>query len=88
MSSGKEGCDFWMVSGWFVRCLAGLWVVCGFVWLVCGWFVDGLAGLWVVSSFTANDKLNVSHSTFMSERLIKILLIVDLLPNISASYTS
>ena len=41
---------FWLISGWFVQCLASLWVV----WLVCGWFVGGLAGLWVVLSFTAN----------------------------------
>ena len=34
----------WLVFGWYVRYLAGLWVG----WLVFGWFVDGLAGLWVV----------------------------------------
>ena len=67
----EEGCNFWLISGWFVQYLASLWVVCPVfgqfvgglaglwvVWLVCGWsgwFVGGLAGLWVVSSFTAND---------------------------------
>ena len=71
--------------GWFV---GSLWVCVASLWMVCGWFGWFVCDLWVVSSFTANDKLNVSHSTFMSERLIKILLIVDLLPNISASYTS
>ena len=34
----------WLVFGWYVRYLAGLWVG----WLVFGWFVVGLAGLWVV----------------------------------------
>ena len=57
MSSGKEGCVFWMISGWFVR----FWLVwrwfCWFVgswwvvWLDCGWFgwlVGCLGSLWVV----------------------------------------
>ena len=54
MSSGKEGCNFWMISGWFVGGLTGFWVICG--WF--GWFLGGLEGLWVVSSFTANDCKN------------------------------
>ena len=48
MSSGKEVFNFWMISGWFVRYLAGLWVVSG--WF--GSFVGGLRmvwqGLWMV----------------------------------------
>ena len=54
MSSWNEGCNFWLISGWFAWYFASLWVI----WLVCewfGWFVDGLDGLWVVSSYTAND---------------------------------
>ena len=26
MSLTKEGCDFWLISGWFIRYLAGLWL--------------------------------------------------------------
>ena len=34
MFSGKEGWAFWLISGWFIRYLAGLWVV----WMAFGWF--------------------------------------------------
>ena len=34
MFSGKEGCTFWLISGWFVPYLDGLWVV----WMIFGWF--------------------------------------------------
>ena len=47
MPSGK-GCNFWLISGWFVRyfCwfVGGMTSLCG--WF--GWFVGGLVGLWVV----------------------------------------
>ena len=33
--------QFLLINGWFVRYLAGLWVL----WLVFGWFVGGMAGL-------------------------------------------
>ena len=63
-------CVAWLVCGWFVDALGGLWVIwviCRwFGWLVAsltglrmvcgqfGWFVGGFADLWMVSSFTAN----------------------------------
>ena len=40
-SSGKEGFDFWLISGWFGWFVGSLWVVlCGLddlwvVWMVC-----------------------------------------------------
>ena len=47
----EEGCDFWLISGWFVQYLPSLLAV----WLVCQWFVGDLTGLWVVLNFTANN---------------------------------
>lgn len=44
MSSGKKRSDFWLISGWFVRYLAGSWMG----WIVCGWF--GQFG-WFVGGF-------------------------------------
>ena len=48
LSSWKKRCNFWLISGWFVGSLGGLWVICGWfdwflgvlsvIWMVCGWF--------------------------------------------------
>ena len=58
----------WLVYGWFVGGLAGLWVVCEW----CGWFAGGLAVLWVVSSFKANVEKDKNKSfIFASKREIK-----------------
>ena len=40
----EKGCDFWLISGWFVQYLPSLLAV----WLVCWWFVGDLTGLWVI----------------------------------------
>ena len=40
----EKGCDFWLISGWFVQYLPSLLAV----WLVCRWFVGDLTGLWVI----------------------------------------
>ena len=48
----EKGCDFWLISGWFVHYLTSLWVV----WLVCGWFgwfVGGAANLWFVGGLAS-----------------------------------
>ena len=71
-----------MISGWFVRYLTGLWVVCGWfvgglpgLQVVCGWFgwfVDGLGDLlvvWIVSSFTANAKIKSSLKLILNENV-------------------
>ena len=66
MPSGK-GCNFWLISGWFVRyfCwfVGGMTSLCG--WF--GWFAGGLGGLWVVldglwvvSSFTVNELIDAA----------------------------
>ena len=40
----EKGCDFWLISGWFVQYLPSLLAV----WLVCWWFVGDSTGLWVI----------------------------------------
>ena len=80
MSSGKEGCNFWLISGWFVRYLADLWVV----WLVCGWFVGGLAGCgwfgWFVGGFEFYGKqfflkANINSDTVLFQRTKRLFFL-------------
>ena len=58
MSSRKEGCNFWLISGWFVQYLAGLWVV----WMACGWF--GVLQLTVKEILFNQNKQILNFVTF------------------------
>ena len=62
----------WLIFGWFVLYLAGLWVV----WLVFGWFLSGLTGLWVFRVLQLTLQINTS-----SQKYQEIIIFIRNLPN-------